>query len=73
VQRSTKLHGNAAWRWAELPSRTRIPRFGQFSQTGGGGGKPEAYVFFLIAGKKQVTAHNLPQLWILPDGGHQAG
>jgi hypothetical protein len=57
----------------ELPSRTRIPRFGQFSQTGAGGGKPEAYVFSLVAGKKQVTAPNLPQLWILLDGGHKAG
>ena len=57
---------------ADLPSRTGMPRFGQFVQAGGGGGKPEAYVFSLVAGENEVTAQNLLQLPILPDSGHQA-
>src|SRR5258707_10851712 len=55
----------------DLPSGTGMTRFGQFLQTGGGGGESQAHAFSLITGKKQFMAHSLSQLGILPNGGHQ--
>jgi hypothetical protein len=50
-----------------------VLRFLQLSPTGAGGDKPKPHAFSLIAGKKQVMAHRLLQLGILPDPRHQTG